>query len=502
MAPDYVTRALVYCYFLTKHVRHISQLTCSCISLCTGEKPYHCTNDGCGKSFTASHHLKNHQVTHSDQRFPCELDSCDARFSTKQLLLSHVQAAHHNPDDDMSVDPNIFTEDIMTSLLQAPVQTGEGQSMSLTDIMQQWSNPVSMPMVSSGTPQCTTIEQPSLSSPRSQSLLSELVRDLASPAVTTMPAQSHSIPSSTPYEQLSNLSQFSSVSSSSSLPQPMTAGPSSSSQTQSAPLSFNSTKEVSQTIQLVNALTTLQNLQNSGVLQDLLSATSVLNSFTNQQLQQQPASVGTAHSSLVQQHVPSPGPSISSAHSAVAQQDVPSLSTAQSALVQQHLPLMGTAHSPVIPPAGTTHSSLAQQHVPSPVMASVQPASEHAGLLYQDHTQSSSAQQFSTSPMDLTNNYFDDSGTQTLPVDLDALLSVPIPAEMLVGTDFSQALWPEPATTSHQEMNATSTAEKSTATSSNDVSIQTDLAFDCCAGSKMECCSSCCCMNNTCGHKR
>ena len=80
----------------------------------------------------------------------------------------------------MSVDPNIFTEDIMTSLLQAPVQTGEGQNMSLTDIMQQWSNPVSMPMVSSGTPQCTTIEQPSISSPQTQSLLSELIHDLRS----------------------------------------------------------------------------------------------------------------------------------------------------------------------------------------------------------------------------------------------------------------------------------------------------------------------------------
>ena len=65
-------------------------------TLPTGEKPYHCTNDGCGKSFTASHHLKNHQVTHSDQRFSCELENCNAGFSSKQLLLTHVQTNHHH----------------------------------------------------------------------------------------------------------------------------------------------------------------------------------------------------------------------------------------------------------------------------------------------------------------------------------------------------------------------------------------------------------------------
>ena len=109
-------------------------------TLPTGEKPYHCTNDGCGKSFTASHHLKNHQVTHSDQRFSCELENCNAGFSSKQLLLTHVQTNHHHHNSDMRTEPNIFTEDIMSSLLQGPVQAEDGQSMTLTDFVQQWTS--------------------------------------------------------------------------------------------------------------------------------------------------------------------------------------------------------------------------------------------------------------------------------------------------------------------------------------------------------------------------
>ena len=111
----------------TSHIIFTSLL----YTLSTGEKPYHCTNDGCGKSFTASHHLKNHQVTHSDQRFSCELENCNAGFSSKQLLLSHVQTNHHHHNSDMRTEPNIFTEDIMSSLLQGPVQAEDGQSMIL-----------------------------------------------------------------------------------------------------------------------------------------------------------------------------------------------------------------------------------------------------------------------------------------------------------------------------------------------------------------------------------
>ena len=337
----------------------------------------------------------------------------------------------------------------MSSLLQGPVQAEDGQSMTLTDFVQQWTNPVSIG--GNDPPQFNT--EPSFSSPQTQNLLSELVRDLASPkpaGTGSMAAQNRSLPSSAPYEQLSDYSQFTS-SSSSSLPQSTAQPWSSSSQTQpqSAPISFNSPKELSQTIQLVNALATLQNMQNSGVLQDLVSAASVLSSFTKQQL----PSVGTTQTAPVQ-HVPSPA---------------------------------------VVP-------------APS-VMATTE---QHTGTLYQDHVQSTSAQHLNPSPhsaMDIAGSYFDpvptESGTQTLPVDLDALLALsPIPAEVLAGTDFSQALWPDP-TTSQEDMNtaATSTAEEASGVVSQDVSIQTDLAFNCCAVSKMDCCSNCCCITNTCGHK-
>ena len=65
----------------------------------------------------------------------------------------------------------------MSSLLQGPVQAEDGQSMTLTDFVQQWTNPVSIG--GSDQPQFNT--EPSFSSPQTQNLLSELVRDLASP---------------------------------------------------------------------------------------------------------------------------------------------------------------------------------------------------------------------------------------------------------------------------------------------------------------------------------
>ena len=132
----------------------------------------------------------------------------------------------------------------MSSLLQGPVQAEDGQSMTLTDFVQQWTNPVS---IGGSDPPQFNIE-PSFSSPQTQNLLSEFVRDLASskPAAGTgsMAAQNQC---SALYEQLSDYSQFSSVTSSSSLPQPTAQLWSSSSliQPQSVLISsFNSTKVV------------------------------------------------------------------------------------------------------------------------------------------------------------------------------------------------------------------------------------------------------------------
>ena len=68
----------------------------------------------------------------------------------------------------MRTDPN--TEEIMTGVLQAPVQGEDGQSTSLTDCLQQCSNPVTM---GSSEPPHFTTEQTSFSSPQTQSFLSE-----------------------------------------------------------------------------------------------------------------------------------------------------------------------------------------------------------------------------------------------------------------------------------------------------------------------------------------
>ena len=65
----------------------------------------------------------------------------------------------------------------MSSLLQGPVQAEDGQSMTLTDFVQQWTNPVSI----GGNDQPQFNTEPSFLSPQTQNLLSKLVRDLASP---------------------------------------------------------------------------------------------------------------------------------------------------------------------------------------------------------------------------------------------------------------------------------------------------------------------------------
>ena len=334
------------------------------------------------------------------QRFPCGLDDCDAKFSSKQLLISHIQNDHHDSDDEE------------TSVLQAPVQTGEGQSV---DSVQQRTTPVSVG--GSDMPQFNTEQHPSISSPQTRSLLSELVGDLASPAATSVAVQNYSLlPSLSILEQPSISSHISSVTS--VLSRPTAAGPSSSSQSNSAPMSLHFMKELPE---LVNALTTLQRLKNSGLLQDLLSAANMLSSLTDHSNSQQ--AVTTDGRELQQ-------PVATMQTAPVQQGPVPpqatSIRTAMSSLGQQYAP------SPVVP-VGSYHSSLQQQVLSSPVVSSaasgnpsgMPTTSEHSDSLFLDNFQSTSFQHLDPYGFlyhygDIANVYFDpsnESGTQTLPVD-------------------------------------------------------------------------------------
>ena len=55
----------------------------------TGEKPFVCKFENCGKSFTAHGHLEDHKITHLKiKHFKCE--NCDKSFSRKNTLKKHM----------------------------------------------------------------------------------------------------------------------------------------------------------------------------------------------------------------------------------------------------------------------------------------------------------------------------------------------------------------------------------------------------------------------------
>ena len=57
----------------------------------TGEKPYSCETDGCDKSFTTMYRLTAHKRVHTGETFGCEFDPCSKQFTTKSDLKKHTR---------------------------------------------------------------------------------------------------------------------------------------------------------------------------------------------------------------------------------------------------------------------------------------------------------------------------------------------------------------------------------------------------------------------------
>ena len=64
----------------------------------TGERPYACGHEGCGKRFSESGSITAHKRTHTgDQPFACDHEGCGMRFSTSGSLTRHKKRAHTSP---------------------------------------------------------------------------------------------------------------------------------------------------------------------------------------------------------------------------------------------------------------------------------------------------------------------------------------------------------------------------------------------------------------------
>jgi len=97
--------------------------------------------EGCGWSFTASHHLKSHVLTHSTNRpYLCDHDGCNKSFSTQQKLLSHTQRVHSVKEQDTAA---------ASPAVSSPAVDGGGEEVGqVTEVMEDQLLDVSLPSVS------------------------------------------------------------------------------------------------------------------------------------------------------------------------------------------------------------------------------------------------------------------------------------------------------------------------------------------------------------------
>lgn len=72
---------------------------------------FRCVEEGCGRAFTASHHLKTHKRTHSaDKLYTCDRPNCNKTFPGKASLKTH-QRSHDIWDESETLSD--FEDDLL-----------------------------------------------------------------------------------------------------------------------------------------------------------------------------------------------------------------------------------------------------------------------------------------------------------------------------------------------------------------------------------------------------
>ena len=82
------------------------------MSRVSGERPYVCPHDGCGKAYSNSSDRFKHVLTHSiDRPYECKMPGCTKRYTDPSSLRKHTRTHAHQ-----------YTGDVVTTTEDASIQ--------------------------------------------------------------------------------------------------------------------------------------------------------------------------------------------------------------------------------------------------------------------------------------------------------------------------------------------------------------------------------------------
>ena len=93
ISTPYSTGHIACPYGCGRSFKHATQKAIHVRKAHTGERPFTCKFDGCGKAFYSSGDLKSHEKTHLGVK-PFQCESCGKYLSSRNALKVHIKALH------------------------------------------------------------------------------------------------------------------------------------------------------------------------------------------------------------------------------------------------------------------------------------------------------------------------------------------------------------------------------------------------------------------------